>query len=503
MTEEQVIDFNAQNAHLYNLLIWEHFKRKEFNSCLTLLEKGRSESLAIMMRHKLESLEDTELERDENWVQLEVLRSKIFQIRARCSIIKGQSQRDMVLIKKLSTTKEQLHKDIINQNENEVKKVNQKMIDLDREYTSLIEKFIVQRSTDMDYLQPPPPFEELCSTLEEDEAFVIIHEDGNNCLWFIATRNKISGHNTPSNAKDLAKKLIEAVRSPESPLNAIDDLLERLSNLTLTPLFRSIDKLFYKKRRIYFVPMGIWSDLPLSLLKQQNMALRDEDWRIATLPSASILHFLSPIGPIANGFALGIGDPELGSPELRLPYAALEVTSLLDRFPESEILLGSDATIYNFFNAIKKQPSIIHIACHGEFNPEQPMLSTLRLTPSNRDDGSFHGHRLRYHGLGKKVDLCILSACWSGRLSIAGFNEQIGFARTLLGAGASSLISSLWAIDDQSTEIFFKDFYNFLNKFDPAESLEKAMTSLREDERYQHPYYWAPFIYTGALQTEC
>ena len=131
------------------------------------------------------------------------------------------------------------------------------------------------------------------------------------------------------------------------------------------------------------------------------------------------------------------------------------------------------------------------------------MLSTLRLTPSNRDDGSFHGHRLRYHGLGKKVDLCILSACWSGRLSIAGFNEQIGFARTLLGAGASSLISSLWAIDDQSTEIFFKDFYNFLNKFDPAESLEKAMTSLREDERYQHPYYWAPFIYTGALQTEC
>ena len=67
-----------------------------------------------------------------------------------------------------------------------------------------------------------------------------------------------------------------------------------------------------------------------------------------------------------------------------------------------------------------------------------------------------------------------------------------------MGAGARSVLVSLWAIDDEATLEFMKSFYQHLVEGKPAsESLNLAMKSLRESDEFHDIRYWAPFTLIG------
>ena len=67
-----------------------------------------------------------------------------------------------------------------------------------------------------------------------------------------------------------------------------------------------------------------------------------------------------------------------------------------------------------------------------------------------------------------------------------------------MGAGARSVVVSLWAIDDEATLEFMKCFYQHLAEGKPAsESLNLAMKSLRESDKFCDIKHWAPFLLIG------
>ena len=73
-----------------------------------------------------------------------------------------------------------------------------------------------------------------------------------------------------------------------------------------------------------------------------------------------------------------------------------------------------------------------------------------------------------------------------------------GIARAFIGAGARSVLVSLWAIDDEATLEFMKSFYhNFVKRRSASESLNHAMKCLRESETFSDVKYWAPFTLIG------
>jgi len=74
----------------------------------------------------------------------------------------------------------------------------------------------------------------------------------------------------------------------------------------------------------------------------------------------------------------------------------------------------------------------------------------------------------------------------------------VGIARAFLGAGARSVLVSLWAIDDAATLEFMKGFYQHLITGKSAsEALNQAMNSMRESEEFSEVKYWAPFVLIG------
>ena len=96
-----------------------------------------------------------------------------------------------------------------------------------------------------------------------------------------------------------------------------------------------------------------------------------------------------------------------------------------------------------------------------------------------------------------KARLVVLSCCHSGRGKIKA-EGVVGRARAFLGAGARSVVASLWAIDDATTLQFMERFYQHLVKGESAsKSLNEAMKWMRESEDFNDVKLWAPFILIG------
>jgi CHAT domain-containing protein len=67
-----------------------------------------------------------------------------------------------------------------------------------------------------------------------------------------------------------------------------------------------------------------------------------------------------------------------------------------------------------------------------------------------------------------------------------------------LYAGASSIVSSLWKVDDLATRDLMVDFYTNLPKLGKQESLRQAQLAVKK--QHDHPFYWAAFVLTGNAQ---
>lgn len=73
------------------------------------------------------------------------------------------------------------------------------------------------------------------------------------------------------------------------------------------------------------------------------------------------------------------------------------------------------------------------------------------------------------------------------------FDGIIGLQRGAMMAGPSSIITSLWNVNDAASQLFFKSFYQELAN---GNSIRQAMLTsvILLKEKTDSPYYWAPFI---------
>jgi CHAT domain-containing protein len=132
---------------------------------------------------------------------------------------------------------------------------------------------------------------------------------------------------------------------------------------------------------------------------------------------------------------------------------------------------------------------VIHLATHGVFREDDPHFSALRLADGWMSLYDFYGLRV-------KADLVCVSACQSGRNWVGAGDELVGLARGFLHAGASTLVVSLWPVQDDSTARLMEIFYRGIRGgMEVEHALRNAMLEVREES--PHPYHWAPFVLIG------
>jgi len=139
---------------------------------------------------------------------------------------------------------------------------------------------------------------------------------------------------------------------------------------------------------------------------------------------------------------------------------------------------------------------MILFSCHGEFDPVNPLKSKLLLSKDDKNDGFLEAREI--FGLDMSTYMIAMSACETGLSAIRGGDEVIGLNRSFIFAGATSLLSSLWKVDDLATAVMIKRFFRNLRRQDinRAEALRQAQIIVRT-EINSHPAFWASFYLTG------
>jgi CHAT domain-containing protein len=232
------------------------------------------------------------------------------------------------------------------------------------------------------------------------------------------------------------------------------------------------------------VPHGLLHYLPFHALHDGEKFLMDS-YTISYAPSAAVYALCHRPSEGSGG-----GSLVLGLPDAQAPLIQEEVEAVHRILPHSELFLSEEANHELLYR--KAPPSkLIHIATHGNFRPDNPMFSGIRL-----GDGYLHLYEMYQMQL--SADLLTLSGCATGLNVIAAGDELLGLIRGALYAGARSLLLTLWDVNDRSTAQFMTSFYRRLQRSgNKAAALAEAAKEVRE--QHPHPYYWAPFVLVGKV----
>lgn len=262
------------------------------------------------------------------------------------------------------------------------------------------------------------------------------------------------------------------------------EVLAGLGQKLLTPLWEALSS----AGTLFIIPHGPLHALPFQALRVDDCYLI-ERCAVSYAPSAAVLKFCWDKPAPSGGARPFDGQPLLvGVPDERAAHVADEIRALAALFGKADVLLGEQA-VFERVSSLSPQAGVLHLAAHGLFRPEAPLLSSIRLADrwlAVQD----------IYDLDLKAALVTLSACETGLGHDAGGDDLVGLVRGFLHAGAASLIVSLWTVDDESMTHLVTDFYTqWLAGNRKAQALRQAQLALLE--KYEHPYYWAPLVLVG------
>src|SRR5258708_2946230 len=163
--------------------------------------------------------------------------------------------------------------------------------------------------------------------------------------------------------------------------------------------------------------------------------------------------------------------------------------------------LGFDANRAAITKPELAQYRIVHFATHGFIDYQHPELSGLVLSLVDWNGRPQEGF-VRLHdiyNLKLSADLVVLSACNTALGKQVKGEGLIGLTRGFMYAGAGGVVASLWKVDDDATAELMKHFYQgiFQQNMTPAAALRQAQLTMRQQTRWQSPYYWAAFVIQG------
>ena len=270
-------------------------------------------------------------------------------------------------------------------------------------------------------------------------------------------------------------------------------------------IFRPIAK-FLEADEIIIVPDGPLGLSPFAAFVDEASRYLSESFRIRMIPSLTSLKLLTdcPDDYHSKTGALLVGDPCLeeitnifGKPRFnQLPYAKKEV-EMIGEILSTTPLTGKKATRDDVLKRIGSV-ALVHIAAHGKMESGEILLAPNRERKySDPEDKDYIMTIADVYAVQLRAKLVVLSCCHSGEGEIKA-EGVVGIARAFLGAGARSVVASLWAIDDEATMEFMKSFYQHIrNGRSASVCLNQAMKCLRKSSKFNEVKFWAPFVLIG------
>ncbi len=279
------------------------------------------------------------------------------------------------------------------------------------------------------------------------------------------------------------------VGTDQNPDFSMKDISRQLYDILIQP----IESHLIGKHNLCIIPDKELNFLPFDALQDATDYLIRK-YSIWYAPSASFFDLCNrrQRQNNFNGKLLAIGNPKLYDQIQELPYAEDEIYAIAPLF-DTKLYTGRDANL-GILKDEWGRSDILHLACHAHWDQDHPEFSALLLSPNEKDNGRLEARELYEIDHELSWSMVTLSAC---NTSLATGNDLTGLTSGFLYAGAASVVSSLWAVDDLSTSEFMINFYNGLVNNSRLDALRQAKLALLHSNTHSHPYFWAAFKLIG------
>ena len=301
--------------------------------------------------------------------------------------------------------------------------------------------------------------------------------------------------------------------------------LKKADTYSYEQYWQSIDLALTDAKRVYISPDGVFNQVSInSLQTAEGRYTMDTREYINVTSLRNLVDIRSSSNPNKKT-ALLFGNPQYGSAEIApLPGTGKEVAAIknvLTQFGyKAKLAQGTEASEYNIKST--EHEGLLHIATHGFFvaDPKQSQNSVFSVPLYNINENVLLRSGLLLAGAGneqvsandlsvsdngvltsyevmnldlQETDLVVLSACETGLGDVMSGEGVFGLQRAFMIAGASSVVMSLWKVDDEATQQLMVQFYkNWLQTGDMGKAFRSAQKQVKAS--FNHPYYWGSFV---------
>jgi CHAT domain-containing protein len=371
--------------------------------------------------------------------------------------------------------------------------------DISRKLQRIDEKIMRQQSAELQWHAETSLTVESIQPLLDEQTLLIYYCVIQGELHVVTVTNSLDDIHimplfvTPQDVAIQWMQMQRLVLRYQTPNRRVEQRLMALYQILMLPIQERLNE----RSRLIIVPHRALAHIPYAALYQKNQQrFLCESHRIQIIPSATVLK-LCQTQPVATNSPLLIGYPGQAAYPNYLLHVQDELAALVAVLPNQRTIFGERATVEQV-NAMMPGSQLIHFAGHAFYAPESPLSSGIPLA-----DGRWLRASDLYLQPGRlKGSLVVLSGCNTGK-GIASGTDLLGFTSAFLYAGAVAVLTSLWRIDDQATSVFMRHFYEELtvSQCETAEALQLAQRTMLADDQYRAPYFWAPFVLTGASRS--
>lgn len=147
--------------------------------------------------------------------------------------------------------------------------------------------------------------------------------------------------------------------------------------------------------------------------------------------------------------------------------------------------------------------NLVHVACHGIFEPDRPDQSGFVLMPEPNNVEVVSLRDLAHLDL-TQLRLIAITSCWSADHFILPGRWVISLPETLWRSGANSILGSLWAVHDWVAVSLMRQFYHYLSDYDRDEALRRTQLDCLYNRLAgcssidtSSPFFWAGYNLYG------
>jgi CHAT domain-containing protein len=399
----------------------------------------------------------------------------------------------------------------------------------------------------------PLALKELGGLLRPGEALLSILTTRNATYVFLVRDDKVHAHRAAVGFSALEKSVRDLRKGLDLADGQLRDFDVAAAHKLYTDLIVPVSASLAGATHLIVVPSGPLLSLPLGLLvtkpapqPQAVAAPEKRDYRpvsflgkqvpISVLPSMGSLKSLRAVAGRSKAPQpfIGFGDPAFGGapgdtrnlaalaklcregagvdvelvrglPRLRESAGELRQIARTLKAPESDVILGAQATEKRVRSTDLSQYRVVAFATHallpGELKCKgEPALAlTPPATASADEDGLLDASEVAQLKL--DADWVVLSACNTAAPDGGlGGQSLSGLVRAFFYAGARSLLVSHWAVASQPTVVLTTSLFEAYSRdvtLGRAAALRTAQAKLQGDQATSHPAFWAPFVLVG------